>query len=197
MSRSRLLRLVSMSMCLFGASADASAGKSLGWILERDVDTPSYAYAEPTSTNLNIDTVVLTCEAGDATTILQLQLYLKDDGPLLPSGALPSQLKQHPRAEIVIDGHAIPAAILFADDHVVLADEKRGRLPALSHRLVDAMARGRTMILRLDLITEPTGGPAAFDGEAVVDLQAGAGGAAVNAVRRCAEPKHDHRAADR
>src|SRR5215510_9716399 len=113
-----------MAMCLFGASADASAGKSLGWILEKDVDTPSYAYAEPTRTNLNIDTVVLTCEAGQAATVLQLQLFLKDDGPLLPRGALPSQLKQHPRAEIVLDGHVIPASILFADDHVVLADER-------------------------------------------------------------------------
>ena len=55
-------------------------------------------------------------------------------------------------------------------------------------------ASGGAMTLRLDLITEPVGEPAAFEGEAVIDLQAGVGGRAVNAVRRCAESEHDHRA---
>jgi len=191
--RSSLLRLVGMSICLVVAYAAKGAGASLGWILERDVETPSYAYAEPTSTNLNIDTVVLSCEGSHATTILQLQLFLKDDGPLLPTGALPLQLKKNPRAEIVIDGRVTPAAILFAGDHVVFADETQGRLPALSRRLVDAMASGGAMTLRLDLIAEPVGEPAAFDGEAVIDLQAGLGGRAVNVVRQCAESDHDHR----
>src|SRR5258708_16768915 len=183
-----------MSMSLIVVCAAKSAGASLGWILERDTETPSYAYAEPTSTNLNIDTVVLSCEGGHATPILQLQLFLKDDGPLLPTGALPSQLKKNPRAEIMIDGNTVPAAILFAGDHVVLADETQGRLPALSRRLVDAMASGGAMTLRFDLITEPVGEPAAFDGEAVIDLRAGAGGRAIKAVRRCAESERYHRA---
>jgi len=192
--RSGLSRLVGISICLIVAGAAKSAGASLGWILEKDVETPSYAYAEPRSTNLNIDTVMLSCEGSQATTVLQLQLFLKDDGPLLPTGALPSQLRKTPRAEIVIDGHAVSAAILYAGDHVVLADESRGRLPALSRRLVDAMASGGAMTLRLDLITKPVGEPDTFEGEAVIDLQSGVGGRAVNAVRRCAESEHDHRA---
>jgi hypothetical protein len=45
------------------------------------------------------------------------------------------------------------------------------------------------MQLRFDLVAEPPGKPAAFDGEAVVDLQdglAGPLGKAVAAVRSCA-----------
>jgi hypothetical protein len=191
--RSSFLRLVGLSTCLIAVGATKSAGASSGWVLERDVKTPSYAYVEPTSTNLNIDTVVLTCEQGRAETVLQLQLFLKDDGRLLPKGVLPSQLKEFPRAEIVIDGHAASAVIYFSGDHVVLADETRGRLPALSSRMLDAMASGTTMTLKFDLVREPAGKPAALDGEAVIDLQAGAGGRAVRAVRLCAGPNHDHR----
>jgi hypothetical protein len=46
---------------------------------------------------------------------------------------------------------------------------------------------GKTMVLRFDLVAERAGQPRAFDGEVVIALQAGAGGAAVAAVRRCAE----------
>jgi hypothetical protein len=182
-----------MSICLIVADSAKSADASLGWILEKDVETPSYAYIEPTGTNLNIDTVVLSCEQGRAETVLQLQLFLKDDGPLLPKGALPSELKGSPRAEIVIDGHVVPASVYFSGDHVVIADEIRGRVPTVSNRLLDAMASGATMTLKLSLVTGAVRKPAAFDGEAVVDLQAGIGGSAVNVVRRCDRAKPDHR----
>jgi hypothetical protein len=61
--------------------------------------------------------------------------------------------------------------------------------PRVSERLLDAIEQGTTMRLRFDLVAEPPGTPAAFDGEAVVDLQggpAGTRGKAVAAVRRCA-----------
>jgi hypothetical protein len=48
------------------------------------------------------------------------------------------------------------------------------------------MTTGRIMVLRFDLLAERAGQPAAFDGEAVIELQAGRDGAAVSAVRRCA-----------
>jgi hypothetical protein len=50
---------------------------------------------------------------------------------------------------------------------------------ATVERLIDAMAAGKTMVLRFDFLAERAGQPAAFDGEAVIELQAGRGGAAV------------------
>ena len=44
--------------------------------LERDVEPASYAVIEPESSNLNIDSVVLTCAAAGNATALQLQIYL-------------------------------------------------------------------------------------------------------------------------
>ena len=184
-----------MLACL-GAAPAAFAD----WKLERDVEPPSYAVIEPESSNLNIDSVVLACEeAGDAR-VLQLQIYLSTEGPLLPKGATPQQLKDDPRAEIAIDGHVFPVGLLFADNYAVLADETEQMFPRLSERLLDAMATGRIMVLRFDLLAERAGQPAAFDGEAVIALQAGSGGAAVSAVRRCAtttvgvaSARHDRR----
>lgn len=165
------------------AMADAA-----GWELEGGVQEPSYAVTSPAKTNLNVDSVALVCEQAGEGRGLQLQLYLTDDGPLAPVGSPPSALKDAARAEIVIDGRTFAAGIFFADAHVVLADEVKERVPVLSTRLLDAMERGKTMALRFDLVSERAGEPATFDGEAMVDLQAGAGRAAIAAVRRCADP---------
>jgi hypothetical protein len=181
------VRLASMLVCLCAASsfAGTSSGKFEGWELEQGVEPPSYAVIDPVSTNLNIDSVVLACEeAGDAK-VLQLQIYLSTEGPLAPKGVDSRLLKDDPRAEIAIDGRVFPVGILFADDYAVLADETTEMFPALSEPLLDAMQAGSTMVLRFDLLAERAGQPAAFDGEAVVALQAGAGGAAVSAMRRC------------
>ncbi|HQS14021.1 hypothetical protein [Reyranella sp.] len=160
-----------------------------GWTLEQGVDLPSYALIEPRSRNLNLDALVLACEPANDHRILQLQLYLTNDGPLMPDGVAAGRAKHDPRAEIVIDDQVFPVGLLFAEDHVVLSDETREMFPRLSERLLDAIEQGTTMQLRFDLVAEPTGEPAAFDGEAVIDLQAGPAqmrGAAVAAVRRCA-----------
>jgi len=160
-----------------------------GWTLEQGVDLPSYALIEPRSRTLNLDVVVLACELADDHRVLQLQLYLTNDGPLMPDGVAAARAKRDPRAEIVIDDHVFPVGLLFAEDHVVLSDETREMFPRLSDWLLNAIEQGTTMQLRFDLVGEPAGQPAAFDGEAVVDLQAGPAatrGAAVAAVRRCA-----------
>jgi len=158
------------------------------WKLERDVEPPSYAVIEPERSNLNIDSVVLTCAAAGNATVLQLQIYLSTEGQLSPKDAAPGQLKDDPRAEIAIDGRVFPVGIFFADDYAVLADQTEQRSPALSEALLDAMATGSVMVLRFDLLAEPAGQPAAFDGEAVIALQPDSGGAAVTAVRRCVTP---------
>ena len=187
------VRLAAMLACLGAVPAFAD------WKLERDVDPPGYAVIEPESSNLNIDSVVLACEeAGDAR-VLQLQIYLSTEGPLSPKGAAPQQLKDDPRAEIAIDGRVFPVGLLFADNYAVLADETEHMFPRLSEGLLDAMATGRIMVLRFDLLAERAGQPAAFDGEAVIALREGEGGAAVSAVRRCATTvsvasvRHDRR----
>jgi hypothetical protein len=163
--------------------------EATGWTLEQGVDVPSYAVIEPRSRNLNLDVVVLACEQADDRRIPQIQLYLTNDGPLMPDGVAVGRTKRDPRAEIVIDDHVFPVGLLFAEDHVVLSDETQALFPRVSERLLDAIEQGTTMRLRFDLVAEPPGTPAAFDGEAVVDLQggpAGTRGKAVAAVRRCA-----------
>jgi hypothetical protein len=156
------------------------------WKLERDVEPPSYAVIEPESSDLNIDSVVLACEETGDARVLQLQIYLSTEGPLLLKAATPQQLKDDPRAEIVIDGRVFPVGLLFADTYAVLADETDQMFPRLSEHLIDAMTTGRSMVLRFDLLAERAGQPASFDGEAVIALQSGSGVATVSAVRRCA-----------
>jgi hypothetical protein len=156
------------------------------WRLEWEAEPPSFAAIKPESSNLNIDSVVLTCEKADDAKVLQLQIYLSTEGPLLPQGAAPEQLRGDPSAEITIDGHVFSADLLFADTYVVLADETDQMLPRLSEQLIDAMATGRTMVLRFDLLAEPAGQLATFDGEAMIALQPRSGGATISDVRRYA-----------
>ncbi|HEY6983217.1 hypothetical protein [Reyranella sp.] len=182
-----------VAVCLFAsvAAADVIRAEPVAWKLEPDGKPASYAVVEPSRTNMNIADVVLACESAGERSVLQLQIYLTGDGPLLPRGIPASKLKDEPRAEISIDGKIFPVSLLFGDDHAVLADHQVDGFAGLSDELVDAMAKGRTMTLRLDLVAEPPGTAAAFDGEAVIDLQAGNGGAAVDAVRRCVAPARD------
>jgi hypothetical protein len=174
------VRLAAMLACLGAVPALAD------WKLERDVEPPSYAVIEPENSNLNIDSVVLACEEAGDSRVLQLQIYLSTEGPLSPNGAAPQPFKDEPRAEIAIDGRVFPVGLLFADNYAVLADETEHMFPRLSESLLDAMATGSIMVLRFDLLAERAGQPAAFDGEAVIALRDGEGGAAVSAVRRCA-----------
>lgn len=186
--RTALMAGIVTGLCFTPALAgdiDASAG----WTPEQGVGPPSYAMIEPRSRNLNLDVVVLACEQADDRRILQLQLYLTNDGPLMPDGVTAGRAKRDPRAEIVIDDHVFPVGLLFAEDHVVLSDETREMFPGVSEQLLDAIEQGTTMRLKFDLVAEPAGQPAAFEGEAVVDLRAGPAGTrgkAVAAVRRCA-----------
>lgn len=187
--RKHALRIVSYLLLAFlsttVAFAEPAIGKRGGWKLQPGVERPSYAVTEPVRSNLNIGSVVLACEGTEDRNVLQLQIYLSTEGPLLPNGVPPQQLKAAPRAEIVIDNHLFRVGLLFADDYAVLADAGE-RYPLLSDRLLDAMEKGKMMVLRFDLVAELTGQSAGFDGEAVIDLQAGAGRTAIAAIRRCA-----------
>lgn len=178
-SRSLLLHTVALAVA--GSLACAPAALA-AWKTEPGVAAPSYAVAQPDRQDLNVDSVVLMCEpTGEAAPALQLQLYLADDGPLLPQGAAAAAMKDEPRGELSIDGRAVPVGLYFAEDHVVVADDATDAVPRLSEGLVDALQKGRRLVLRLDLLKEPAGQPAAFDGSLEVDLSA----KAIAAVRRC------------
>ena len=176
-----LLCVVSLSVA---STADTFA-TTVGWELERDVEVPSYAVTEPASTNLNIDSVVLSCEQGPSRRGLQLRLYLAGEGPLAPLGARKG-LKDDPTVDLIVDGLNHSAQLLFADDFVVVADTADRGMPLLSDALLDRLQAGRRLELRFQLVKVTHGQAPAFDGIAVVDLQAGRGGAAVAVVRRCA-----------
>ncbi len=175
---------------LIGLASPAMAGAA-GWALEANVRDPSYAVTEPTSTNLNIDVVVLTCEQVTDRRGLQLRLYLSGNGPLAPKVAT-TALKDDPRVELVVDGVSQPAELLFADDFVVVADSADGTMPLLSDAILDKLQAGRRLELKFDLVQERSNQAPSFDSSAVVDLQAGAGGRAVTAVRQCASGSTQH-----
>lgn len=175
---------------LLGLATPALAGAA-GWTLEASVSSPSYAVVEPTSNDLNIDAVVLSCEQGPDRRGLQLRLYLSSAGPLAPKAAA-AALKDDPKVELAIDGVSQTADLLFADEFVVVADTADGAMPFLSDRLVEKIQAGRRLELRFDLVQEPRDQAPSFDGSAVVDLQAGSGGRAVAAVRRCADQPAQH-----
>ena len=199
-----ILRALALTGCLLvtvmaaaTARAGTSAFETVAWKLEPEDQPAHYAVAAPVRTDVNLANIVLACERAGDRHVLQVQLYLTGEGPLLPSGAVASQLRDEPRVEIGIDGRIFPASLLFGDDHAVIANAQVGNVAGVSDALVDAMAKGRTMTLRFDLLTKPQRAPAAFDGEAVIDLQADGGRAAVEAVRRCIAPPVDRTADNR
>ena len=188
----RFLLLLMAGFAPIAANAGSDATNE-SWTLERDTPNPSYAAVAPVMSNVNIDTVVLACEQGwGGNRLLQLQLYLTDEGvlrPIYPHSRLPND---DPRAEVAIDDQVFPVALLFAEDHVVLADAQAGPFPLLSQALLDAMQAGKTMTLRFDLLAEWSGS-STFDSQAVVDLRAPGGREAIATLRRCGEPREQPR----
>jgi hypothetical protein len=174
-----------------GTRAEVTGDVHIAWKLEPNARPPHYAVVEPSRTNLNVAAVVLACENAREQTVLQLQLYLTDDGPLLPKGADASELKGDPQAKVEIDGKVFPVNLLFSNDYAVLSDAEVEGFAGVSEQLVDAMANGKSMRLRLDLLAEAPGKKAAFDSEAVIDLQANGGRAAIEAMRYCLAPTRD------
>jgi hypothetical protein len=184
------MRTVLILVCAAAACAYAQCANAdrMRWEIEQGVEVPSYAVAEPTATDLNIDTVVLGCEQAGKSRGLQLQLYLSDDGRLRPLRGSPEELRDDPRARISIDGQQYPVTLMFADDHVLLADSLTGTFPRLSDPIIGAMQTGRTMILQFELLAPRPGRPAGFDSNATLDLVPAGAGEAIAAMKRCAGP---------
>ena len=149
--RTVLMRACFAAACAYAQQANADSAR---WEIEQGVEMPSYAVAEPTANDLNIDTVVLGCEQSGKGRVLQLQLYLSDGGRLRPIGVSPAELADDPRASISIDGNQYPVTLMFADDHVLLADGLRGAFPRLSDHLIEAMQTPAQRAL-LDKLMDP------------------------------------------
>ncbi|MBV8191644.1 MAG: hypothetical protein JO339_30705 [Alphaproteobacteria bacterium] len=179
-------RYIAVAACLLVGPGLANVGN--GWELEEIARQPSFAAAIPSRTNLDIEAVVLACERGDGEGVLQLQLHPTGSGPASRSIG-PPVWSYGRRAKIEIDERLFPADVLFADDYAVVANETSGRFPTLSDPLLDAMATGRTLILRLSVEVETISRDRAVDGYAKVDLQAGYGRRAIAELRRCANDR--------
>ena len=177
------LLILALGLAVQGV-ADGGAPATKGWEVEPGVEEPSYARIEPTESNLNISVLVLACAMTRTATILQLELYLSTEGPLMPEGVEASQLSPDPQAILVIDGRSRPITLFFAGDHVVMANSVIDQRPSVSETLVDAIQNGKYMVVHFHLV-QKTGQPSGFDGVARFDLQANEGGAAIAAVRRC------------
>ena len=192
MAASRVLPMLLLSglTATVLAAAAARAGDSNAargaWTVEQGTAEPSFAAARVTRATLNVETVVLACEEGDNRRLLQLLLEMTEEGALRPTYPHTAAMKDDPKAVVAIDGKDFPVDLLFADNHVVLADAQDGRWPMLSQRLADALQAGKTMTVRVDLLVKPAGARA-MDGEMVVDLQAPGARDAIAAVRRCAD----------
>ena len=167
---------------LIAGYADPPA-TSAGWTLREGEGQTLYAVSAPTSATVNVAALVVACEVVSGQRILQLQLFVDGDRPLLPVGARRDQLRDDPRIRLEIDGIAFPAKLYFAGDFATVADRTDGMLPSLSPGLAERFERGARLMLRFDLLTEKVGG-SEYDGAATVDLKAGDAGKAIAAVRR-------------
>lgn len=181
----RVARLVAVGALAWWAAPVAASGPATGWELETGVDAPSYAIIDPETTDLNIDSVVLSCEQGASRRGLQLRLYLSSAGPLAPR--VGHELKKDPAVEIAIDGARFAAELFFADDVVIIADTADGAIPMLSESVLDALQAGQRLELRFDLAEEGDSAAPLFESSAVIDLQAGAGGGAIATLRACVD----------
>jgi hypothetical protein len=199
-TRSLVLCLACTGICaglgVAGASAVAASGPSDlsdAWTVVPGMATPASAAVAPSSTNLNIDRVVLACQDGSHGRLLQLQLYQTEEGYLGPADGYAAPPAGEPRADIAIDGQRFPVSLVLAENHAVLGDTWDGPLPKLSDRLVKAVETGNVMTLRAGLPADPDGS-GTFEGEAVVNLGSPGKSAAVEAMRQCTE---DRRSASR
>lgn len=181
-----LAALLATSSALFAAqvcAGDLSDESGMGWQLERDVESPSYAFIEPTYSDLAIDVLVMSCEQAGQKVGLQLRLYPLEPAPLRTAHSRRVELASD--AELDIDGRQLKVSLLFADSFVVVADAAEGAVPLLSASLIAALQTGRQLTLRLQPVESSAPARSGPGLEIVANLQAGIGGIAVTTLRHC------------
>jgi len=106
------LVLFALLSTLAGLSAAAGAQpRATGWDVEKRRRHTQLRRRRATSTDLNIDSIVLSCEQGPSRRGLQLRVYLLGNGPLAPRSG--GTLKGDPTLELVIDGQEPRRAALL------------------------------------------------------------------------------------
>ena len=157
-----------------------------GWQLEFGLDRSPFAFISPTTANVDVETIVLTCNETGRSQALQLELYPAGPLPLIPSGSTAEDLRADPHLQLSIDNRIYPVSMFFAGDRIVVADTAVGRTPGVSEALFAALRKGNELRLRFQLLPEHPGTRGhSYDGELIVELQAGRGGAALDAFRNC------------
>jgi len=164
-------------------AGDLSDDSGTGWQLERDVDSPTYAFIEPAYTDLAIDVLVLSCEQVGQQVGLQLRLFPLEPGPLRTAHGQRVELSS--AAEFDIDGRRLKVSLLFADASVVVTDATDGPVPLLSASLIAALQTGRQLTMKLQPVESSTHAQSGPGLEIVANLQAGLGGTAVGMLRGC------------
>ncbi len=175
MSRLLLAALVALALT-------SVANAEIGWTLKKGDNPALFAATQTIKGNLNIIRVGFACEESNGVKALQLQIYTKGGGPLAPSGVSRTQLKDEPRAQLVVDGQTFPVTLDFAGDYALLTSDIDGIFPMLSDDLMEAVMLGKVLTLRFDLRKKPSIGSGEFDSEMTVDLTGGK--TAISAVRR-------------
>lgn len=137
---------------------DSASGSAAGWTLPAG-EAPEFAVTPPRRASVNVDRVAVVCLQTPSRAGLEIELHVLPPGPLLPRGASAEALKRVPRVEIAVDGQVFGAQLLFSDEYAVVIDQSAGRAPMLSQPLLDALERGRTMVMRFDLLDEQAGRP--------------------------------------
>ena len=155
------------------------------WTLKKGDNPALFAFTRAFKSNLNIEIIGFACEDSNGIKAIQLQIYTKGGGPLAPSGVSRRQLKDEPRAQLLVDGRDFPVALDFAGEYALLTSHVEGVFPVLSDDIMKVVESGKTLTLRFDLRKKQSNA-GEFDSEAVVELTGGA--AAIVAVRRrCAK----------
>jgi hypothetical protein len=168
------LLLVALAL-VFGDNVSSS------WQLKSGQGQSLFAVAAPTQSTLNLKMAAVACEFVDGAKVFHLQLYPSGEGPLLPTGANPSQLKDQARVRLEIDGSVIQASIYFAGEFAVVANQISGGKPVLTAAVGTALEKGKQLTVRLDLIKEQRA-DVPFDAYAIFNLADGQ--ASIAAVRR-------------
>jgi hypothetical protein len=171
---------------LLGLAFASPSYAELGWTLKKGDNPALFAFTQPFKSNLNIKIIGFACEETNGVKALQLQVYTKGGGQLAPTGVSRGQLKDEPRAQLLVDDQAFPVTLDFAGDYALVTSEVEGVFPTLSDDILKAVMFGKTPSLRFDLRKKPLNKLNEFDSEVTVDLAGGA--SAIAAVRqRCAK----------
>ncbi len=76
---------VTFDVLLLSAGTVGHTEERTGWRLASGVERPSYDFIVPSTADMGIDSIVLTCNDACAANVLQIDLYSSGPLPLIPA----------------------------------------------------------------------------------------------------------------